>query len=201
MQSELNSFPKLFLVRHGATDWSDSRQHTGLTDLALNAKGEQSAMRLKDRIALERIEKVFTSPLVRAKRTCELAGLLGCAEVCPELIEWNYGSYEGLTTINIQKARPEWSLFLHGAPKGESPEQAASRADCFLQIVRAHHCNIVAFSSGHMIRMIAARWLNLPPSAGQFFLSSTASISVLGYEHDLHEPTILLWNETQRSIE
>ena len=200
MQSDLNSFPKLFLVRHGATDWSDSRQHTGLTDLALNAKGVQSAMRLKDRLALERFEKVFTSPLVRAKRTCELAGLLGSAEVRRELVEWNYGSYEGLTTVEIQKLQPDWSLFLHGAPKGESPDQVASRADLFLQIVRGHRCNIVAFSSGHMIRMIAARWLNLPPEAGQFFLSSTASISVLGYEHNLEEPTILLWNETQKSV-
>ena len=200
MQSELNSFPKLFLVRHGSTDWSESRQHTGLTDIALNAKGEQSALRLKDRLALERFEKVFTSPLVRAKRTCELAGLLGNAEVRRELVEWNYGSYEGLTTVEIQKLDPDWSLFLHGAPNGESPNQVAFRADLFLQIVRAHHCNVLAFSSGHMIRMIAARWLNLPPEAGQFFLSSTASLSVVGYEHDLDEPTILLWNETQKSI-
>ncbi len=126
-----NSFPKLFLVRHGATDWSDSRQHTGLTDLALNAKGVQSAMRLKDRLALERFEKVFTSPLVRAKQTCELSGLLGSAEVRVELVEWNYGSYEGLTTVDIQKLQPNWSLFLHGAPNGESPDQVASRADLF----------------------------------------------------------------------
>ncbi len=200
MQSELNSFPKLFLVRHGATDWSDSRQHTGLTDLPLNEKGEQSAMRLKGRLGLERFEKVYTSPLVRAKRTCELSGLLDRAEICGELVEWNYGSLEGLTTVEIQKLQPDWSLFLHGAPKGESPDQVASRADLFLQIVRTHHCNIVAFSSGHMIRMIAARWLKLPPEAGQFFLSSTASLSALGYEHDLREPTILLWNETQKSI-
>ncbi len=199
MQSELNSFPKLFLVRHGATDWSDSRQHTGLTDLSLNAKGEQSAMRLKDRLALEHFDKVFTSPFVRAKRTCEIVGLLGSAEVCKELVEWNYGRFEGLTTLDIQKSQPNWSLFLHGAPKGESPDQVASRADLFLQVVRTLECNVIAFSSGHMIRMIAARWLNLSPKAGQFFLSSTASLSVLGYEHDLGEPTILLWNETQKS--
>ncbi len=199
MQSELNSFPKLFLVRHGATDWSESRQHTGLTDLALNAKGEQSAMRLKDRLALEQFEKVFTSPLVRAKRTCELAGLLGAAEVQGELVEWDYGSYEGLTTVDIQKLQPDWNLFLHGAPRGESPNQVASRADFFLKIVRSYDCNIVAFSSGHMIRMIAARWLNQAPEAGQYFLSSTASLSVLGYEHGLEDPTILLWNETQKS--
>ena len=199
MQSELNSFSKLFLVRHGATDWSDSRKHTGLTDLALNSKGEQSAMRLKNRLALERFDKVYTSPLVRAKRTCELAGLLGNAEVCRELVEWNYGDYEGVTTAVIQKSKPNWSLFLHGAPNGESPHQVASRADRFLQMVRAFPCNSVAFSSGHMIRMIAARWLNLSPEGGQYFLSSTASVSVLGYEHDLSEPTILLWNETQES--
>ncbi len=200
MQSELNSFPKLFLVRHGSTDWSESRQHTGLTDIALNAKGEQSALRLKDRLALERFEKVFTSPLVRAKRTCELAGLLDSAEVQGELVEWNYGSYEGLTTVDIHKLQPDWNLFLNGTPNGESPDQVASRADFFLKIVRSYHCNIVAFSSGHLIRMIAARWLNQPPQAGQYFLSSTASLSVLGYEHDLEEPTILLWNETQKSV-
>jgi len=199
MQSELNPFPKLFLVRHGATDWSDSRQHTGLTDIALNAKGELSAMRLKDRLALERFENVFTSPLVRAKRTCELAGLSDNAEVRRELVEWDYGSYEGLTTAEIQKLQPDWNLFLHGAPNGESPDQVASRADLFLLMVRAHQCNIVAFSSGHMIRMVVARWLNLPPEAGQYFLSSTASLSVLGYEHGLGEPTILLLNEAQKS--
>ncbi|MEQ1828031.1 MAG: histidine phosphatase family protein [Pirellula sp.] len=200
MQTELNSFPKLFLVRHGATDWTDSRQHTGLTDLALNAKGERSAMQLKHRLALERFEMVFTSPLLRAKQTCELAGLLENAEVRAELAEWNYGSYEGLTTVAIQELQPDWCVFLHGAPSGETPEQVAFRADLFLEIVRSLHCNMVAFSSGHMIRMIAARWLNLPAEAGKYFLSSTASLSVLGYEHNLQEPSILLWNETQKSF-
>ena len=116
-----------------------------------------------------------------------------------EVDDFRTVDYEGLTTFEIQKLQPNWSLFLHGAPNGESPQQVASRADRFLQIVRAYQCNSVAFSSGHMIRMIAARWLKLPPEAGQYFLSSTASISVLGYEHDLNEPTILLWNETQES--
>ncbi len=197
MQSEPQPFPKLFLIRHGATDWSESRQHTGLTDMELNSKGEKSARQLKKRLARERFDLVFTSPLLRARRTCELAGYSGRVKVEPDLVEWNYGSYEGLTTIAIQKKRPGWNLFLDGAPNGETPEQVATRADRFLDSVRQLDCNIAAFSSGHMIRMIAVRWLKLNPEAARCFLSSTASLSVLGYEHDLNEPTVLLWNEVQ----
>ncbi len=197
MQSEPQPFPKLFLIRHGATDWSESRQHTGLTDMELNSKGEKSARQLKKRLARERFDLVFTSPLLRARRTCELAGYNGRVKVEPDLVEWNYGSYEGLTTIAIQKKRPGWNLFLDGAPNGETPEQVATRADRFLDSVRQLDCNIAAFSSGHMIRMIAVRWLKLNPEAARCFLSSTASLSVLGYEHDLNEPTVLLWNEVQ----
>ncbi len=197
MQSEPQPFPKLFLIRHGATDWSESRQHTGLTDMELNSKGEKSARQLKKRLARERFDLVFTSPLLRARRTCELAGYSGRVKVEPDLVEWNYGSYEGLTTIAIQKKRPGWNLFLDGAPNGETPEQVATRADRFLDSVRQLDCNIAAFSSGHIIRMIAVRWLKLNPEAARCFLSSTASLSVLGYEHNLNEPTVLLWNEVQ----
>ena len=197
MQSEQNPFPKLFLIRHGATDWSESRQHTGITDKELNSKGEKSASQLKVRLAREKIDLVFTSPLLRAKRTCELTGFLGHVKVALELVEWNYGIYEGLTTIEIQKKRPDWNLFRDGAPNGETPEQVAARADRFLDSVRQLDCNIAAFSSGHIIRMIAVRWLKLKPDAARCFLSSTASLSVLGYEHDLNEPTVLLWNEVQ----
>ena len=197
MQSEPQPFPKLFLIRHGATDWSESRQHTGLTDMELNSKGEKSARQLKKRLARERFDLVFTSPLLRARRTCELAGYSGRVKVEPDLVEWNYGSYEGLTTIAIQKKRPGWNLFLDGAPNGETPEQVATRADRFLDSVRQLDCNIAAFSSGHMIRMIAVRWLKLNPEAARCFLSSTASLSVLGYEHNRNEPTVLLWNEVQ----
>lgn len=197
MQSEPKPFPKLFLIRHGATDWSESRQHTGLTDIELNSTGEKSARQLKKRLARENFDLVFTSPLLRARRTCELTGFLGRANVAPELVEWNYGNYEGLTTIEIQKKRPGWNLFLDGAPNGETPREVATRADRFLDSVRQLDCNIAAFSSGHMIRMIAVRWLKLNPDAARCFLSSTASLSTLGYEHDLNEPTVLLWNEVQ----
>ena len=199
MQSQLNDYPKLFLIRHGATDWSESRQHTGLTDLPLNEKGEQSANRLKARLSLEVFGKVYTSPLLRAKRTCELAGLLSAAEICPELVEWDYGDYEGLTTKTIQHETPGWNVFAHGAPNGESPEQVANRADRFIQRVRAEPCNVVAFSSGHILRMIAARWLGISPESANHLFLSTASFSVLGYEHGLTEPSILLWNEIRES--
>ncbi len=198
MQSEPKPFPKLFLIRHGATDWSESRQHTGLTDIELNANGEKSARELKKRLAREKFDLVFTSPLLRARRTCELSGYLGQAKVEPGLVEWDYGIYEGLTTIEIQKKQPDWNLFRDGAPNGETPEQVATRADRFVDSVRRLDCNVAAFSSGHMIRMIAVRWLKLKPEAARCFVSSTASLSVLGYEHDLNEPTMLLWNEVQR---
>ena len=197
MQSVQKPFPKLFLIRHGATDWSESRQHTGLTDLELNSKGEKSASQLKNRLAREKFELVFTSPLLRARQTCELCGYLAQAKIQPELVEWDYGTYEGLTTKEIHKQRPDWNLFRDGAPNGETPEQVAARADRFLDCVRQLDCNIAAFSSGHMIRVIAVRWLKLSLEVANCFLSSTASLSILGYEHDMNEPAVLLWNEVQ----
>ena len=185
---------KLFLIRHGDTAWSDARRHTGLTDLPLNTHGEQHARILGVRLKGIRFAHVFTSPLQRARQTCELAGFAGAVSD-PDLVEWNYGDYEGRTTSDIRRERLDWDLFRHGCPNGETPRDVATRADRFIRKVRREQGDVIAFSSGHIIRMIVAQWLALGPEAARYFLSSTASIGILGYEHDNSEPVIHLWNE------
>jgi broad specificity phosphatase PhoE len=138
---------------------------------------------------------VFTSPLQRAVRTCELAGFGPVAEVEPDLVEWNYGRYEGRTSAEIRAERPDWLVFRDGCPGGESPEQVGSRADRVIRRVRTIGRDVLLFSSGHVLRVFAARWLGLEPGAGRYFLLGTASLSALGYEHDRSEPVIRLWNE------
>jgi probable phosphoglycerate mutase len=140
---------------------------------------------------------VFTSPLVRVRRTCELAGFSARAEVNPDLVEWDYGDYEGRMTGDIQRERPDWNLFRDGAPNGESPEQVAARADRFVEMVRLIDGDVAAFSSGHIIRMIAARWLGLPALAAKYFYTATASVGILGYEHNRTQPVVLLWNDVR----
>jgi len=140
--------------------------------------------------------RVFTSPLQRAARTCELAGFGAVAETDPDLVEWNYGQYEGFRSAEILAERPDWQLFRDGCPGGESPAQVGERADRVVQRVRAVPGNVLLFSSGHFIRVLAARWLALGPgSAGKYFLVTTASLSALGYEHKLSQPVIRLWND------
>jgi probable phosphoglycerate mutase len=192
--SDRHPLPKLFLVRHGDTEWTDTRRHTGRTDVPLNARGEGRARQLGDALRRETFARVFTSPLVRARRTCELAGFGDRAEVEPALVEWDYGRYEGRTTADIQRERPGWNLFRDGAPGGETIDQVTARADAFVAKARAADANVLAFSSGHTIRVIAARWLGLPPADARHFFTATASIGVLGYEHDRGEPVVLLWN-------
>ncbi len=192
-----NTLPRLFLIRHGDTDWTDSHQHTGRTDISLNASGEERARRLGARLQGEKFAQVFTSPLVRARRTCELAGFSAQAQIDPDLVEWDYGAYEGRLTVDIQRARPDWNLFRDGAPGGESPADVAARADRFVEMVRHIDGDVAAFSSGHTIRMIAARWLGLPPLQAQYFFTATASVGTLGYEHNRSEPVILLWNDVR----
>lgn len=189
--------PEIYLVRHGETEWSLSGQHTGLTDLPLTENGERNARRIAERLQGMSFTRVFTSPLQRAARTCELAGFGAAAEVLPDLLEWNYGDYEGRRTAEIHADRPDWQLFRDGCPGGEMPEQVAERADRVIKKIRAMPENVLLFSSGHFLRVLAARWLGLPPQAGRYFLLSTASVSVLGYEHDLSEPVIHLWNDTR----
>jgi broad specificity phosphatase PhoE len=189
--------PSLYLARHGETAWSLTGQHTGLTDLPLTERGENNARRLGERLAGLTFAKVFTSPLQRAARTCELAGFGAVAETDGELVEWNYGQYEGLRTAEIHGGRPDWQLFRDGCPGGESPEQIGARADHVLNHLRPIQGDVLVFSSGHFLRVLAARWLGLEPAAGQLFLLSTASLSVLGYENNLSQPVIRLWNDTR----
>ena len=189
--------PLLYLARHGETAWTLTGQHTGATDLPLTKRGERNARLLGKRLAGLTFAKVFTSPLQRASRTCELAGFAAVAEVDHNLVEWNYGKYEGLRTAEIHATRPEWQLFRDGCPGGESPDQVAARADQVVSRVRAIKGNVLIFSSGHFLRMLTARWLGLEPARGRLFMLSTASLSALGYEHNLSEPVIRFWNDTQ----
>jgi broad specificity phosphatase PhoE len=188
--------PVIYLARHGETAWSLSGQHTGLTDLPLTERGEGNARRLGERLTGLTFAKVFTSPLQRAARTCELAGFGAVAEIDRDLMEWNYGDYEGRRTVEIHAERRDWQLFRDGCPGGESPDQVGARADRVVSRVRAVQGDVLLFSSGHFLRVFAARWLGLEPAGGRYFLLSTASLSTLGYEHNLSEPVIRLWNET-----
>ena len=190
------SLPIIYLARHGETAWTLSGQHTGTTDLPLTEHGEQNARRLGERLKGLTFAKVFASPLQRARKTCELAGFGSVAEIDPDLVEWNYGEYEGLTSAQIQATRPDWKLFRDGCPGGETLAQIGARADRVVARVRAIQGNVLLFSSGHFLRVLGARWLGLDASGGQFFLLSTAALSELGYEHDLTEPVIRLWNDT-----
>jgi probable phosphoglycerate mutase len=189
--------PLICLARHGETAWSLSGQHTGKTDLPLTARGEANARRVGERLKGREFARVFTSALQRARRTCELAGFGGVAQVDADLAEWDYGDYEGLRTAEIRLKRPDWRLFRDGCPGGESLEQIGARADRVVARWKELDATILAFSSGHILRVIAARWLGLAPSAGGYFVLGTASLSELGYEHNRSEPAIRLWNDTR----
>lgn len=190
------TLPVIYLARHGETAWSLSGQHTGLTDLPLTERGERNARSLGDRLRGLGFTKVFTSPLQRAARTCELAGFSGVAEVDRDLVEWNYGEYEARTSDDIHRERPDWELFHDGVPGGETLAEIGARADRVVGRLQKIQGDVLIFSSGHFLRVVAARWLGLEPSAGRYFTLSTASLSVLGYEHSLSEPAIRLWNDT-----
>jgi broad specificity phosphatase PhoE len=189
------TFPVVYLARHGETAWTITGQHTGLTDLPLTERGEANARRLGARLSGIPFAKVFTSPLKRAMRTCELAGFANVAELDHDLVEWNYGSYEGRLTVDILRERPEWQLFRDGCPDGESPQQVAERADRVVGRVRGVAGNVLLFSSGHFLRVLATRWIALAPINGQALMLSTASLSALSYENSLSRPAISLWND------
>jgi broad specificity phosphatase PhoE len=190
--------PVIYVGRHGETTWSLSGQHTGLTDLPLTERGERNARRLGERLKGLTFTRVLTSPLQRAARTCELAGFGAGAEVDRDLLEWNYGEYEGRRTAEILAERPDWQLFRDGCPGGESPDQIGTRADRVVSRLRAIQGDVLLFSSGHFLRVLAARWLGLEPGAGRYFLLSTASLGMLAYEHNSRsEPVIRLWNDTR----
>jgi len=192
------TLPNTYVARHGETAWTLSGQHTGLTDIPLTERGERNARRLGERLKGLQFARVFTSPLQRAVRTCELAGFARVAEIDPDLVEWNYGEYEGRTSAEIRAERPDWELFRDGCPGGETPRQVGTRADAVIGRVRAVQGDVLLFTSGHFTRVLASRWLGIEPSVNsRFFMLSTASLSALGYEHDRSRPVIRLWNETR----
>ena len=194
------TFPIVYLARHGETVWTITGQHTGLTDLPLTERGERNARELGERLRGMAFAKVFTSPLRRAMRTCELAGFAPVAEVDPDLVEWNYGEYEGRRTDHILAVRPDWQLFRDGCPGGESPQQVAARADRVVQRVRGVAGDVLLFSSGHFFRVLAARWIGAEPMLGRSLMLSTASLSALGYENSLEQAAIQLWNDARHVL-
>ena len=184
--------PKVYLLRHGETEWSLNGRHTGVTDIPLTENGRIAARLLKPILAKVTFTLVLTSPLQRARETCELAGLSQFANVEPDLIEWNYGEYEGLTTEQIRSTRPGWSVFRDGCPGGESPEQVGARADRVITKVRTAAGNVALFGHGHFTRVLAARWINLSVNYGENFLLDTATLNVLGYYRE--SPAFMIWN-------
>ena len=194
--------PIIYLARHGETAWSLTGQHTGLTDLPLTERGEHTARRLGERLWGMTFAKVFTSPLQRAAKTCELAGFADRAEVDPDLVEWDYGNYEGRRGSEIRADRPDWNLFRDGCPGGESPVQVAARANRVISRVRAIDGNVLLFTSGHFIRVLATSWIGLEPTVNsRSFMLSTASLSALGYEESRSRPVIRFWNDTQHVVD
>lgn len=190
------NLPAVYVVRHGETAWSRTGQHTSFTDLPLTPQGEQEARRVGQRLGSLTFTKVFTSPLKRAAHTCELAGYGASAETDPDLVEWNYGNYEGRRTVEIHAEAPDWQLFRDGCPGGESPAQVGARADRVLARARGVKGDVLIFSSGHFSRVLGARWLGLEPAGGKYFMLSTASVSILGYENNVSHSVIRLWNDT-----
>lgn len=190
-----NMLQRIYLIRHGETEWSLSGQHTSRTDIPLTVRGENGARELGRRLRGIQFARVFSSPRQRARRTCELAGLGSAAEIEPDLAEWDYGDYEGRRSAEILQARPDWNLFRDGCPNGESPAQISKRADQLIARLRVLGGNIALFSHGHFVRLLATRWIGLAVSEAQRFLLDTTSLSILGYEHDhVESPVIALWN-------
>ena len=186
------STQRVYVVRHGETEWSLSGQHTGVTDIPLTENGRAVARRLKPILAEPSFTLVLSSPLSRARETCELAGLGAGAVLEPGLKEWNYGEYEGLTPKQIHAKAPGWMIFRDGCPGGETPAQVGARVDQVLTRVRAAPGDVALFAHGHVFRVLVARWIGLPPGAGQHFLLDTATLNVLGYYRD--SPAVKIWN-------
>ncbi|TKB17426.1 MAG: histidine phosphatase family protein [Mesorhizobium sp.] len=188
-------FPEIYLVRHGETEWSASGRHTGRTDIPLTAKGEEAAHGIADRLQGLTFQAVWSSPSQRAFDTCRFAGFGERAVKKADLQEWDYGAYEGMTTKEILGRRPGWQLFRDGCPGGETAKDVGARADAIIGEARAVAGNVLIFSSAHFLRVLAARWVGLPPEGGADFVLDTASLSILGYEHDPTEPVIRRWNQ------
>jgi probable phosphoglycerate mutase len=189
------TLPRLFLIRHGNTEWAEAHRFTGRTDLPLNARGEEKARGLATRLAKIQFAKIFVSPLARARRTCELAGFGDRAQIDPDLYEWDYGQIEGKFSQETYLQRPNWDLFRDGAPGGESPNDVQLRADRFVAKAREINGDVAAFTSGHIGRVIAARWIGLGIEGAGKLLYSTGGVSILSYEHTRDHPAIELWND------
>jgi probable phosphoglycerate mutase len=192
--------PQVFLARHGETAWTISHQHTGRTDIPLTARGEANAMSLGQRLKAETFERVFVSPLGRARRTCALAGFGDRARPEADLLEWDYGAYEGLTTAEIRRERPGWYLFRDGCPGGESVDAVGARADRVVARLKGAPGHVLLFGHGHFFRVLAASWLGLPAADARLFWLGCAALSILGYEHDLNDPVIRLWNDDRHAV-
>ena len=186
------SLPEVYLARHGETAWTISRQHTGKTDIPLTDRGERNALSLGERLRRMSFAKVLVSPLQRARRTSELAGLVDRAEVDPDLMEWDYGEYEGRKTADIQKERPDWYLWRDGVPGGESIAQVGERARKVIARALTAGGDVALFGHGHILRIVASCWLDLPPEEGKHLALGTAGVGMLGFEHDTH--VIERWN-------
>jgi broad specificity phosphatase PhoE len=187
---------QVYLVRHGETAWSRTGRHTGRTDVPLTEEGEQHARQVGKRLQGVSFVTILSSPLIRARRTCELAGLGGEMTTDADLQEWDYGEYEGRTTADIQKMRPGWNIFSDGCPGGETLKQIELRADSIVLRLRRTDGNLAIFSHGHFLRVLAVRWLNLPAIEGRRLLLGAGALSILGYEHNSpDEPALALWND------
>jgi broad specificity phosphatase PhoE len=182
----------LYAIRHGETEWSLSGRHTGVTDIPLTDIGRQRARALRTTLAKEAFSLVLVSPMQRARETCALAGLGGSAVTDPDLMEWNYGEYEGLTPSQIQELRPDWMLFRDGCPGGETPEQVGIRVDRVIARARASGRAVALFAHGHVLRVLVARWIGLPAEGGQHFLLDTGTLCVLGNYYSA--PAVKIWN-------
>ncbi|HSW86101.1 MAG TPA: histidine phosphatase family protein [Rhabdochlamydiaceae bacterium] len=189
----MNYHQKIYLVRHGETEWTVKGRHTSLTDIPLTEKGRDQARLLSARLKHHDFQKVFTSPLKRAAETCSIVNLPLDAEVDPDLVEWNYGQFEGLTSDEIHRKDPDWTIFTKGAPGGESLEEIRNRADKVLKKLSGIPGDIALFSSGHFLRVLTSRWIQSLPSFGKHLLLFPASISILGHERQC--PAIFLWND------
>lgn len=183
---------RIYVIRHGETEWSLSGQHTGVTDIPLTENGRNQARLLRPMLAKESFSLVLTSPLQRAKETCTLSGLGDQAEEDPNLMEWNYGDYEGVTSEHIHEHTPGWLIFNDGAPKGETPAQVGARADRVIAKIQSVHGDVAVFAHGHILRVLVARWLDLPPQAGRSFLLDTGTLNILGYYRGF--PAVKTWN-------
>jgi broad specificity phosphatase PhoE len=190
----VSTLPTIHLARHGETEWALNGRHTGRTDIPLTAKGEADAAKIGTRLRGLEFDKVLSSPLLRAKRTAELAGFT--PELDPELMEWHYGAYEGLRTVEIRQNRPGWDLFHDGCPGGESVHDITDRMDRMVAKLRGSTGNVLVFAHGHVLRVLASRWVGKPAILGRALYLSTATLSILGFDHHtMNDPVIRLWND------